>query len=64
VPQIAILGVTYIVIDGIFLAIYGKGASWIAQKVSSQFKLWVDRVAGFSLIAAAILLGLRTNDQS
>ncbi len=62
-PQIAILGVTYIVIDGCFLASYGKGASWIAQKLRSQHKVWVDRAAGASLIIAAVLLGLRTNER-
>jgi threonine/homoserine/homoserine lactone efflux protein len=63
-PQIAILGVTYIVIDGCFLASYGKGASWIAQKLRSQHKVWVDRAAGASLITAAVLLGLRTNERT
>lgn len=62
-PQIAILGVTYIVIDGCFLASYGKGASWIAQKLRNQHKVWVDRAAGASLITAAVLLGLRTNER-
>lgn len=62
VPQIAILGVTYIVIDGCFLASYGKGASWIAKKLRSQHRAWVDRAAGASLIAAAVLLGLRTSE--
>jgi homoserine/homoserine lactone efflux protein len=59
IPQIAILGTTYIVIDGCFLAAYGKGASWMAQKLRSHHKVWVDRAAGASLIAAAVLLGLR-----
>lgn len=60
VPQVAILGVTYILIDGMFLATYGRTASWIAQKVREKSKAWIDRVAGLSLIVAAILLGLRT----
>lgn len=63
-PQIAILGITYILIDGAFLTFYGKGASWMAQKLNKQFKTWVDRASGASLIAAALLLGLRTNDQA
>lgn len=62
--QIAILGVTYIVIDGCFLACYGKGASWIAARLRSHHKVWVDRAAGFGLIAAAVLLGLRANERS
>lgn len=63
-PQIAILGATYVVIDGFFLAVYGKGASWIARKVRSQYKVWVDRAAGAGLITAAVLLGLRTNERT
>lgn len=63
-PQIAILGATYIIIDGSFLASYGKGASWIARKLQSHYKAWVDRAAGASLIFAAVLLGLRANDRT
>ena len=63
-PQIAILGVTYIAIDGCFLASYGKGASWIAQRLHSKYKEWVDRAAGASLITAAVLLGLRANERT
>lgn len=62
--QIAILGATYITIDGCFLASYGKGASWITQKLQSHHKVWVDRAAGASLIFAAILLGLRSNERT
>lgn len=63
-PQIAILGATYIVTDGCFLATYGKGASWLAQKIHSHHKAWVERAAGTSLILAAILLGLRANERT
>ena len=62
VPQIAVLGTTYIAIDGLFLASYGKGASWIAQRLRSHQSAWVDRASGAGLISAAILLGLRSND--
>ena len=62
--QILILGSTYIVVDGLFLACYGKGASWIAEKVSDQFKNWIERVSGIGLILTAILLGLRSNTQN
>jgi len=63
-PQIAILGVTYIVIDGFFLASYGKGASWISKRLQTRHKAWVERAAGTSLISAAILLGFRTNERT
>ncbi len=58
-PQIAILGITYIVIDGTFLSAYGKGASWLAQKIRVHHRKWLDRAAGSGLIGAAILLGVR-----
>lgn len=64
VAQILILGTTYIIVDGLFLATYGKGASWIAAKISSHSKIWIDRISGASLIVAAILLGLRSNSDS
>ncbi len=63
-PQIAILGTTYLVIDGCFLASYGKGASWLARKLRSQHKLWVDRASGTGIIGAAVLLGLRANERT
>lgn len=63
-PQILILGTTYIVVDGLFLASYGKSASWIARKISSQSKVWIERISGLSLIIAAVMLGLRSNSQS
>lgn len=64
VPQIAILGVTYIIVDGVFLAGYGKGASWLAHKIQGQARAWIDRTAGAGLVGAAILLGLKTNQRS
>lgn len=59
-PQILILGATYIVIDGAFLAAYGKGASTLASKLRGSKRVWIDRVAGVSLIGAAMLLGLKS----
>lgn len=60
-PQIAILGTSYIVIDAIFLASYGKGASWLARKLRARDRVWVERAAGASLVAAAVLLGFRAH---
>lgn len=62
--QIAILGATYILIDGCFLASYGKGASWLARRLKSHHKHWVDRAAGTGILAAAVLLGLRSNERT
>ncbi len=63
-PQIAILGASYILIDACFLACYGKGADWLTQKVRGHYKAWIQRAAGTSLIAAAVLLGLRANERT
>ena len=62
--QILFLGPTYILVDGIFLATYGKGASWIAERISDRFSHWIERVSGTGLIITAILLGLRSNTQN
>ena len=59
-PQILILGATYIVVDALFLSAYGSGASWLANRLQSHYKKWIDRIAGASLIGAAALLGLKT----
>ena len=59
--QILVLGATYILVDGLFLATYGKGASWIAERISNHCKNWIERISGTGLIVTAILLGLRSN---
>lgn len=58
-PQIAMLGATYVVIDGIFLSLYGKGASWLADRIQSGHRRWVERAAGTGLVGAAVMLGVR-----
>lgn len=62
-PQIAILGVTYIVIDACFLAAYGQGAVWLVRRLRSRYRAWVERIAGAGVIGAAVLLGLRSNER-
>jgi threonine/homoserine/homoserine lactone efflux protein len=62
--QIAVLGATYLIVDGCFLAAYGKGASWLAMKVRSRRRVWVDRVAGAGIVGAAVLLGLRATEDT
>ena len=58
--QILALGATYIVIDGAFLLSYGRGADWLAARVRSRSRLWLDRFAGVGLIGAAVLLGAKS----
>lgn len=57
--QMAVLGGTYLLVDGAFLATYGKGASWIAARLRGHRSVWIERFSGGALIAAAVLLGLR-----
>ncbi len=63
-PQMLVLGATYILVDGSFLSVYGKSASWLAQRLSQRFALWIERASGSGLIVTALLLGLRSNTQS
>ena len=58
--QLATLGATYLVIDGAFLAGYGRAASWLGERASGSVRRWIDRLAGAGLIGAAVLLGLRS----
>ncbi len=59
-PQILVLGFSYIVIDGIFLSVYGKCGNWIAAKLSNRKQVWVERFSGAGLIGTALLLGLKS----
>lgn len=58
-PQFAILGLTYLIIDGFFLSIYGIFASWISKQFSKHVAKHLNRISGSFLILAAILLGLK-----
>lgn len=60
VPQILILGATYLFIDATFLCAYGATASWLATRLRGPIRSWLDRIAGTSLIGAAVLLGLKS----
>lgn len=57
--QVVLLGATYLVVDGLFLAAYGVAAERIGIHVK-QYRHWLDRIAGGLLIAVAIALGLRS----
>lgn len=59
--QVLILGSTYLIVDGLFLATYGKCADWLASRVSHAGRAWIDRVAGVGLIGTALLLAMKTN---
>jgi homoserine/homoserine lactone efflux protein len=59
-PQFAILSATYILIDGTFLCVYGFVASRLRKFTRSNASKWVDRVGGFGILIAAVLLGLKS----
>ena len=58
--QFAILSVTYLTIDGLFLLSYGAGADFLAKRLRGRAAVVVDRIGAFFLIGAGVLLGLKT----
>ena len=58
-PQFLVLGLTYLVIDGCFLSVYGGFAGWIASRFRHHVGPHMNRVSGILLIVAALLLGMR-----
>lgn len=61
--QVFVLGITYIVIDGLFLLFYGFSSSWLAQKLHNKYHALINRISGFGLIATAILLGFKKSEE-
>lgn len=61
-PQIAILGVTYLVIDGVILLAMGFFAATPVAAVGSRFRKSLGIGSGVGLIAAAIAIALRNNN--
>ncbi len=58
-PQIAILGTTYIVIDGALLLLMGGAAARLSRLLGGAFERWLGRLSGVALIVTAGLLALR-----
>jgi homoserine/homoserine lactone efflux protein len=58
-PQVAILGVTYIVIDGTILVVMGAFATRLVSAFGSKFEGWLGIASGVGLILAAIAIALR-----
>ena len=58
--QFTALSMTYIAIDGFFLALYGIGAHWIVLRLKRESTIWVGRAGGGLMLVAAILLGLKS----
>ena len=58
-PQLLILGVTYLVVDGVILIIWGWAALRTLGRVKSLTGLWINRISGALMLGAAALLGLK-----
>lgn len=58
-PQLLILGVTYLVVDGLILLLWGWAAQRTLGRVKNLTNLWINRVSGALMIGAAVLLGLK-----
>ncbi len=60
-PQFAVLSVTYLVLDGLFLTAYGAASAWVTARLNTPgTQGWVDRAGGGLMIAAVVLLGLKS----
>ena len=60
-PQVAILGITYLVIDGSILVLMGAFATRLMSVLGSRFERWLSITSGVGLILAAIAIALRGN---
>ncbi len=59
VAQVALLGVTYLIIDGAILIAMGAFASKLVAALGSKFEKWLSILSGMGLIAAAIAIAAR-----
>lgn len=61
-PQLLLLGITYLIVDGGLLVAWG----WLAVKAATRVKrvgsVWINRVSGMLMIAAAGLLATKNLD--
>ncbi len=58
-PQLLILGVTYLVVDGVTLILWGWAASKTLGRVKALNGVWLNRISGALMLAAAALLASR-----
>ena len=58
-PQLLILGVTYLVVDGLILLIWGWLAVRTLGRLGCLTGIWINRISGGLMIGAAMLLGLK-----
>ncbi|WP_420345664.1 LysE family translocator [Pelagibius sp.] len=58
-PQLVILGLTYIAIDGLLLTVWGATAQGLLSRFGGRSPQWLNRLSGSLIIAAAVLLALK-----
>jgi len=58
-PQVVILGVTYLLIDGAILLAMGAFATRLVAAFGSKLERWLGLISGVGLILAAIAIALR-----
>lgn len=58
-PQLLILGATYLVVDGITLIAWGWAGDRVAARLGRTSFALINRISGGLMIGAAVLLGLR-----
>jgi len=57
--QFAVLGMTYLILDGCFLFLYGIFAEIVARRLKGKLSRGLHVASGGLIIGAAVLLGLR-----
>ena len=58
-PQLMILGATYLVVDGITLVLWGWAGTRIAQRLAGVSMAGLNRISGGLMMGAAVLLGFK-----
>ena len=58
-PQLVILGATYLLVDGVTLVLWGWAGARVAQRLARISMTGLNRISGGSMIGAAALLGFR-----
>ncbi len=58
-PQLLVLGATYLLIDGVTLIAWGWAATASLGRMQGVNTLWINRICGALMIGAATLLGLK-----
>ncbi|WP_299606332.1 LysE family translocator [uncultured Tateyamaria sp.] len=58
-PQLLILGATYLVVDGATLLLWGWAGDRVAARFAQRSMTAINRVCGGLMIGAAVLLGLK-----